>query len=207
MVVVFAIWLLLEPGMPEVENRFGWPHQLATEPRRLMLAAAAAFYFLRTLATVFIFIRRRMPWQEVGAIALWVAIIDVLFAFAGGRNGAPFGLTGMLGTGLMLVGSVVNTGSELQRHIWKRQPENAGHVYTRGLFRFSRHINYFGDEMLFTGWALMAGRAGLLAIPIIMAFGFIFASIPAQERHMEERYGNEYRRYAAAVKRFIPYVY
>jgi hypothetical protein len=41
--------------------------------------------------------------------------------------------------------------SELQRYRWKRQPQNAGRLYTGGLFAYARHINYFGDQELFTG--------------------------------------------------------
>ena len=37
---------------------------------------------------------------------------------------------------LVLAGSALNTVSELQRHRWKRRPENAGHLYTGGLFRY-----------------------------------------------------------------------
>jgi protein-S-isoprenylcysteine O-methyltransferase Ste14 len=48
---------------------------------------------------------------------------------------------------------------------------------------------------------------GLLIIPILMASGFILLNIPAQDRYLEERYGDEYHAYARTVKRFIPYIY
>ena len=207
LIVAISVWLLLGGGIAVLDNLFGRPHQPASTLRRGVLAAAAMFYFLRTLATIFIFLKRRMPWSEVGTIDLWIAVIDVLFAYLGGRNDGEFGMTGFMGAALVLVGSAVNTGSELQRHLWKRNPENAGHLYTGGLFQFSRHINYFGDEVLFTGWAPMTGRAGLLLIPVIMAFGFIFANIPALDRYLAERYDDEYRTYVRTVKRFIPYIY
>ena len=53
----------------------------------------------------------------------------------------------------------------------------------------------------------MAGRAGLLFLPVIMAFGFVFANIPALDQYLEERYGDEYRAYAQTVKCFIPCLY
>jgi steroid 5-alpha reductase family enzyme len=207
LIVAAAVWLLLAGGISVLDNFFERPYQLASNLRRGALAAAATLYFLRTVATVFVFLKRRMPWSEVGTIALWIAVIDLLFAYFGGRNEASFGPAGFAGAALVLAGSAVNTGSELQRHLWKRNPENAGHLYTGGLFRYARHINYFGDEVLFTGWALMTGRAVLLLIPVIMAFGFIFINIPAQDRYLAERYGDEYRTYARTVKRFIPYLY
>jgi steroid 5-alpha reductase family enzyme len=207
LIVAAAVWLLLAGGIAVLDNFFGRQHQLASSLRRSALAAAAVLYFLRTVATVFVFLKRRMPWYEVGTIALWIAVIDLLFAYFGGRNEASFGAAGFAGAALVLAGSAINTVSELQRHLWKQRPENSGHLYTGGLFRYARHINYFGDEVLFTGWALMTGRAVLLLIPVIMALGFIFVNIPALDRYLAERYGDEYRKYARTAKRFIPYVY
>jgi len=147
-----------------------------------------------------------MPWVEVVTISLWILLLDVLFAYLGGRNETPFGTVDIFGIVLLIAGSVINTGSEWQRHLWKQQPENEGHVYTGGLFRYARHINYFGDEVLFTGWVLLTGQTALLVIPILMALGFFFGNIPALDRYLAERYGDEYRVYARTVKSFIPYV-
>ena len=207
LIVAVSVWLLLGGGISVLDELFGRPHQLASTLRRSILAASAVLYFLRLLVTTFVFLKRRMSWFEVGMIAPWIAIIDVLFAYFGGRNDRPFGLMGIAGAALVLTGSILNTVSELQRHLWKRRPENAGHLYTSGLFRYSRHINYFGDEVLFTGWVLMTGRLGLLLIPTILAFGFIFTNIPVLDQYLEEKYGDEYHTYAQTVKRFIPYVY
>jgi steroid 5-alpha reductase family enzyme len=207
LIVAVSVWLLLGSGITVLDNLFGRPQQLAPTLRRSLLAAAAVLYFMRTLITIFIFLKRRMPWSEVCTIAPWIAAIDLLFAYFGGRNNEAFGLTGFIGIVLVMAGSTINTGSEFQRHLWKKNPKNTGHLYTGGLFRYSRHINYFGDEVLFTGWVLMAGRVGLLLIPVIMACGFIFINIPALDRYLEQRYGNEYRTYAQTVKRFIPYIY
>jgi steroid 5-alpha reductase family enzyme len=207
LIVWISVWLLLWGGIAILDNLFGRQHHLASNLRRSLLAAAAVLYFLRTLITIFIFSKRRMPWSEVITIALWVATIDMLYAYFGGRNEDSFALTGFVGAFLLLAGSVINTGSELQRHLWKKNPDHAGHLYTGGMFRYSRHINYFGDEVLFTGWMLIAGRAGLLIIPVFMAFLFIFVNIPALDRYLEQWYGEEYLSYAKRVKRFIPYIY
>jgi len=207
LIVVVATWFMFWGGIYQVDIFLGRSHQLASEVRRGILMSAAIFYFLRTLVTIFIFLKRRMGWSEASVIALWIAAIDILFAYFGGRNEASLGTTGVIGVVLLLGGSFVNTVSEWQRYQWKQQPENAGRLYTGGLFRYTRHINYFGDEVLFTGWVLVTGQMELLIIPGIMAFGFLFENIPALDRYLEERYGDDYRNYARTVKRFIPYVY
>ena len=206
-IVTVAVWLLIGGGIGTIDALLTRSHQLAPAVRRDALAAAAGLYFLRTLLTLFVFMQRRMPWSEVVTIAVWIGAIDLLFAYFGGRNSAPFAAVGVIGIALLLAGSAINTGSEWQRHRWKRDPAHAGHLYTSGLFAYSRHINYFGDVVLFTGWALMTGRPPLLVIPAIMVAGFALVNIPAQDRYLAERYGDEYRQYADRVQRFVPFVY
>lgn len=207
LIIFIAAWLLFGGGINICDGLFGRSPRLASGLRRGVLMTAAVLYFLRTLATIFVFLKRRMRWSEVAMIATWLAVIEVLFAYFGGRNEEPFGLAGWAGVVLVLVGSAINSGSELQRHLWKRQLGNSGHLYTGGLFRYARHINYFGDEVLFTGWTLMTGEPGFLIISVLMMFGFLFVNVPALDRYLESHYGDEYRNYARTVKRFIPYVY
>lgn len=207
LIVGVVLWVLFGEEISRLEDVFGAEARRAGGWRRRLLAGAAVLYFSRTLVTIFVFMKRRMPWSETATIAVWILLIDVLFAFFGGRNNAPLGVVGVVGAVLVLAGSTLNTGSELQRHLWKRHPENAGRLLTWGFFGLSRHINYFGDEVLFTGWVLMTGELWLLVIPVLMACGFVLVNIPAQDRYLEERYGEEYRAYAREVKRFVPFVY
>ena len=74
-----------------------------------------------------------------------------------------------LGVALYIAGSFLNTGSELQRKRWKERPENKGRLFTGGFFRYALHINYFGDEVLFAGYALITGQAWALLVPLLMA--------------------------------------
>ena len=107
---------------------------------------------------------------------------------------------------LYLVGSSFNTGSELHRHLWKKHPENRGRIFTRGLFRFTRHPNYLGDLILFLGWVLMAGNLWLLIIPALMYCGFAFLNAPALDRYLAEHYGEQYTRWAADTPALIPFI-
>ncbi len=207
LIVCVVVWLLLGSGISRLESLLGVSHELAPLLRRWLLVIAAALYFVRTMITIYVFMKRRFPWSEAVTIAIWILAIDLLFAYCGGRNKAPLGGVGVAGASLVLIGSAINTGAELQRHRWKQRPENTGHIYTGGLFRFARHINYFGDEVLFSGWALMTGQLWMLAVSGIMMCGFIFVNIPSQDRYLEDRYGDEYLAYAQNVRRFIPFLY
>jgi len=148
-----------------------------------------------------------MGWGEAVLIAVWVLVIDLLFALLGGANPSAAGFVTALGVVLYAVGSWLNTGSELQRKWWKERPENAGRLFTGGLFRYAVHINYFGDELLFTGYALITGRGWTLLIPLLMLVGFFFFSIPELDRHLRAHYGADFDSYVRRSRRFVPFLY
>ncbi len=200
-------WLLLGGGLEAVRAHWGTGWNLASPLRRWLLFAAALVYFLRVLATTFITLKRKMGWGEAVLIAAWVFLIDVLFAVLGGTHPRATGLVATLGVTFYAVGSWLNTGSELQRKGWKDRPENAGRLFTGGLFRYAMHINYFGDELLFTGYALITGRVWALLVPLLMLAGFLFFNIPELDRHLRAHYGAEFDAYARRTRSFVPFLY
>ncbi len=132
-----------------------------------------------------------------------------LFAFAkvGGNSHQPIGVLDYLIIIIYLFGSWLNTFSEYTRYKWKKQEANKGRLYTEGLFKYAMHINYFGDIVLFTGFALITMRFSLLVIPLIMALNFVFFIIPRLDNYLEKKYGEEFKNYATKTKKLIPWVY
>ena len=104
-------------------------------------------------------------------------------------------------------GPILNTGSEYGRHRWKRDPANKGKLYTEGLFRHAMHINYFGDSLLFSGFALLTTSLWALLVPAIMTLGFVFQHVTTLDRYLADRYGAAFETYAGETKKLIPYVY
>jgi len=205
--VAGAGWLLLGGGLEALRAHWGTDWSLASPMRRWLLFAAAFVYFVRVLVTGFYLLKRKMGWGEAALISVWVIFIDLLFAWLGGVNPRAAGLVAALGVALYIAGSFLNTGSELERKRWKDFPENQGHLFTGGLFRHAVHINYFGDELLFTGYALITGRAWALLVPLIMLAGFLFFSIPDLDRHLRAHYGAEFEAYAIRTRSFAPFLY
>lgn len=187
----------------------GWG--LPDPARAQILLAVAGLYFLRHLVTLFVLLKRKVGYSEVLGLAAFIALFEIGFCLLGGgvlRGAAiPFGWLDWGALALVLAGSWLNTGSELQRWQWKKRPEAKGHCYTGGLFAHSMHVNYFGDTVLFTGWALLTHSALAFAIPVFMALSFVFYHIPALDAYLAERYGDEFRNYAARTAKFVPYLY
>jgi len=205
--VAIAWWLLFGRGIITVSGWFGWNWTQGDLARRACLAAAFSIYFVRVLFTEFVFLKRGVGWNEVFSIAPWVLFIFVLLSFAGGTNRAAFGVAAIAGAALFVLGSWMNSCAEYQRHAWKQQPENRGRLYTAGLFRYSRHPNYLGDLLSFSGLCLLSGRWFTAVIPAIMLCGFVFVNIPVLDAHLQEHYGPAFDGYARRTRKLVPFIF
>jgi steroid 5-alpha reductase family enzyme len=117
------------------------------------------------------------------------------------------GMTAAIGAIFFAVGSWVNSYAEYTRHVWKQRPENRGRLYTEGLFRYSRHPNYLGDLMSFSGLCMISGAWVTAIVPLLMLAGFVFVNIPALDAHLHEHYGVAFEEYASRTRKLIPFVY
>ena len=200
-------WFLLAGGREAIAAHFhlAWP--AATKLRGALLVACSAIYGARLAFTQLYLIKRKMAWGETLTIAVWLWVIHGTMAWLGGTNPRAPGAVIWLGVGLYLLGSFFNTGGELLRDIWKKHPENKGRLYTGGLFRYSMHVNYCGDTLLFSGFALITGSAYAFVIPLLMASMFVFINIPMLDTYLASRYGEQFTDYARKTKKFIPFIY
>jgi steroid 5-alpha reductase family enzyme len=95
--------------------------------------------------------------------------------------------------------------SQLER--FRRDPGNKGKVNDVGLWRYTRHPNYFGDACVWWGIFLVAADAlpGVVTIysPVIMTLLLTKGSgARILEKHMSKRDG--WDDYAARTSRFFP---
>jgi len=177
------------------------------ELRQIILFIGLVIYALRLLITLFVFLKRRMSWGEGLLISLVMPSVLLALAYFGGNQKTDVGVIDSIGIVLYLCGSFLNSYSEYQRYVWKKQAENKGHLFTGGLFRYSMHINYLGDVLLFTGLALITRVPLMFVIPLFMALNFIFILIPSLDIYLAQKYSTEFKVYALKTKRFIPFIY
>lgn len=175
--------------------------------RQVVLMFFLLFYVSRLIVTVFVFLKRKMDWSEMLIVSGLMAFVLFSFAKVGGSSNEPVGAFDCFSGLLYLFGSWLNTYSEYTRYIWKKRDRNKGHLYTEGLFKYSMHINYFGDIVLFIGFALITFRFSMLFIPLFMALNFIFFIIPRLDKYLATKYGEEFEKYAGRTKKFIPGIY
>jgi steroid 5-alpha reductase family enzyme len=91
------------------------------------------------------------------ALFAWIISLPLLGAFAGN---APLGWLDYSGALLWVVGLVFEAGGDWQLARFKKNPANADAVMNRGLWRYTRHPNYFGEFCIWWGFWLVAVSAG-----------------------------------------------
>lgn len=124
------------------------------------------------------------------------------------RQAAPVNGLDILGAGLWLLGFLLESVADAQLHRFKKEPVNRGRVMTCGLWKYSRHPNYFGESLMWWGLSLAALSAtnGWLAVlsPALLTFLLLKVSgVPLLERRYA---GNpEFEAYAARTSVFLPW--
>ena len=146
--------------------------------RRGVLGLFGAVFFGRLTLTGLYLLRRRFGWDEFAPVLLATAIYQIGFALLGTTQTKPLGIADTLGIGLYALGCTLNTASEWQRRRFKANPDNAGRLYTQGLFRWVRHVNYLGDILWVAGWAVLTANPGSAIIPLLLAAGSSSTSSP-----------------------------
>jgi protein-S-isoprenylcysteine O-methyltransferase Ste14 len=179
----------------------------ASRSRQVALLASVVIYVARAAHTLFVFVKRKIPWWEAAWGGGIIGGVIFFFLLGGLRAPQPIGPVDLVGVALYVAGSYVGTASEHSRHIWKARPENEGHLYTEGLFSYSRHINYFGDLLVFAGCAMLTRQPWTGIVPLAMGLNFALVIVPAHDAYLAARYGSEFDRYARRTSRLVPLLY
>ena len=207
LLVSLGFWLLFAGGLNTTSSWLGQSWTPGDFTRRILIFLTSFFLFFRWGLTNFYLLKRKMPWNEIIIVCIELSLVHISYAVLGGQVARPVGIIEFIGVGLFLIGSYFNTGSELMRAQWKKDSKNKGKIYDQGLFKYSMHINYFGDVVWATGMALISGSIWIFLIPLYMSCGFIFIHIPRLDKYLKERYGDQYEAYARRTKKIIPFIY
>ncbi|WP_404405453.1 DUF1295 domain-containing protein [Pelagibacterium halotolerans] len=205
--LALSAWLLFGPGETYAAALFGFSPSAAVPARHIVIFCFSVITFLRFLFMMVFLMKRDMAWEEALSISIAFFVYYVGFALIALPNTAPLGWPASLGIALFALGAFLNTASEIQRDAFKKKPENKGKLYTGGLFGLSMHINFFGDILWVTGYALVAGNPWGGLIPVGLTLFFAFYNVPQLDRHLAARYGAAFEKYARRTKRLVPFVW
>ena len=134
----------------------------------------------------------------------WFISLPLLAAMT---STAPMGVLDILGVALWIVGFVFESLGDLQLAQFRADAGNKGKVLRTGLWKFTRHPNYFGDFCIWWGFFLMALSAGgwwSILSPLMMSFLLLRVSgVAMLERDIGKR-RPEYAEYVATTNAFFP---
>jgi steroid 5-alpha reductase family enzyme len=165
---------------------------------------------------------RYAAWRQEAGDAWWWRSLFKVFALQGvlawfiglplwvAATGGPAGLTWLdgVGAGLWAIGFFFESVGDWQLRAWIADPANRGRTLRSGLWRYTRHPNYFGDAAQWWGlWliALAAGGWWTILSPVAMTFLLVRVSgVGMLERTIVDR-RPDYADYLRTTSAFIPW--
>jgi len=137
------------------------------------------------------------------AVLAWFVSMPAVAA----ASAAPLGWLDAIGLLLWATGMFFEVVGDWQLARFRREKTSEGAVLDTGLWRYTRHPNYFGEALLWWGIYLMAVSAGAwwtLLSPLLMTFLLLRVSgVALLEKDMHER-RPAYRDYIEKTSAFIP---
>lgn len=141
------------------------------------------------------------------AILIWFIAAPLVAAMLSGRE--TMALLDYLGIGIAGAGFLYEALADFQLGGFRADPANKGKVMDRGLWRWSRHPNYFGEAMLWWGFFLIGFSAShawwLVLSPLVVTFLLLQVSgVSLMEDKIEDR-RPAYADYKRRVSAFVPW--
>ncbi|MEZ4772413.1 MAG: DUF1295 domain-containing protein [Bacteroidia bacterium] len=141
-------------------------------------------------------------------ILMWIISSPLMMAMS---DSMVFSLTTLdkVGIALWVIGFGFEAVGDRQLKQFKANPENAGKVMDQGLWRFTRHPNYFGDALLWWGYFMFAldqtGGWIFIFSPVLMTFLLMQVSgVALLEKTLSES-KPAYRAYIGRTSAFFPW--
>jgi steroid 5-alpha reductase family enzyme len=152
------------------------------------------YFALKSLLIIFVF----------QAVLAWLVSLPLLMSLTTTQS---LSILDMFALVLWLVGMGFEAVADLQLYRFKANADNTGKVLDTGLWRYSRHPNYFGEFCIWWGFYLFAVSSGgwwTILSPLMMSFLLLrFSGVALLEKDIHKR-RPAYRDYIARTNAFIP---
>lgn len=154
----------------------------------------------RTQRNLFWFFQVQASWSALFAAPMLIAAY----------NPEPLGAWDAAGAALWLIALTGEAIADRQLHRFRENPANKGKVCKDGLWRYSRHPNYFFEWLHWWAYVLLAWGSPLpwLALlgPATMLFFLLkITGIPPTEKRALRSRGEAYREYQRTTSMFFPW--
>lgn len=162
---------------------------------------------LKQPATLFLTWTLQGLWVVFTALASWIGITSTV------RK--DFGWIGAIGLILWIIGFAFELIADYQKTQFNNKPENKGKFISQGIWSISRHPNYFGEIVMWTG-ALIIVAPTLVGWQWVALISPLFitllltkiSGIPMLEKKADERWGGQadYEAYKKSTPVLVPFI-
>ena len=130
------------------------------------------------------------------------------------NNNQNFGILDIIGILIWIIGFVIEVVSDRQKSEFKSHESNDGKFIQSGLWKYSRHPNYFGEILIWTGISIIGisvysgfGWLGLISPFFVFVMLNYISGVRLLEKQAEERWGGNdlYQSYKSKTPVLFPY--
>jgi steroid 5-alpha reductase family enzyme len=147
------------------------------------------------------------------ALTVWVVMLGVLVFYSEGTK--PIGSFMVAGMVVWFTGLLIEALADMQKFKFMQNKKNAGKWIQSGLWKYSRHPNYFGEILVWFGIYIfvvsgLQGGTQFIAMisPLFISFMLLFVSgVPLLEKSADARWGKDknYQKYKNSTSVIIPF--
>lgn len=202
-------------------------------PRQLLVAIFSVVWMTRLGSFLYLRISKdgkdgrfdepkRLWWSFMGfwtIQALWVILIQTPVIIINSRiDKTPIGPVDYVAGVLWVIGFLIESSADNEKFVFRSNPANRKTFINQGIWRYSRHPNYFGEILMWCSIALSVSLTddvkGLASpyyawlSPAFTTFLLLFVSgIPMVEKAGQEKWGHleEYQHYTKNTSSLIPW--
>lgn len=142
------------------------------------------------------------------ALSTPFSVVLTVSSDVAGAGGVQWSLLHVVAIALFVFGMVFRAMADNQLHRFKRQVVQEQSVLNTGLWKYSRHPNYFGEFCVWLSWLVFAiptGESVILLAPVLMTWLLIkLSGLKLMEQDISNRRSG-YRNYMATTNSFIPW--
>lgn len=141
-------------------------------------------------------------------IMMWLIGLPLFLLKAPSAATEQWSLGTAVGLAVWIVGFCFEVFGDRQLEVFKGNPSNKGKILDTGLWRYTRHPNYFGEAVMWWGIGFIGLAAGMpvfgMAGPLVITWLLRFVSgVPLLEKSFEKRPG--FAEYQARTPIFVPW--
>ena len=139
------------------------------------------------------------------AVIAWVVFLGLLPALYNPTASIPLDV---IAVGIWAAGVLIESAADYQLYAFSRKASNRGKVLDSGVWRYTRHPNYFGEFLVWWGFFLIAAGSGYwwaIIAPLVMTLLLLKVSgVGLMEKGIESRRPG-YKDYAERTNTFFPW--